>query len=241
MAKKAVFVNMGFDPTATLEIISATSLSSDDLLVLVYPKTTDELSRLRNEQARTQIRNYVNALRTSGREIELRETELELTDTSGGIDELLEMLMDLKRRGFYVYFELTGGVRAITVIMCLLSAWFPHLVDELTYVIEVTRVRKSIPVISPAQLSSKTVLSVLSYLAEKRQARRRDICEALGVSESRVSRIVSFLKRLGVVEERLRVVSLSDKFSHYIPIFKNLKNFLQGDERILSNLQDKKD
>ncbi|MEM0483020.1 MAG: ArsR family transcriptional regulator [Nitrososphaerota archaeon] len=241
MAKKAVFVNMGFDPTATLEIISATSLSSNDLLVLVYPRTTDDISRLRNEQARTQIKNYVNALKTTGRGIELREIELELSDTSSDIDELLGILMDLKRRGFYVYFELTGGVRAITVTMCLLSVWFPNLVDELTYVIEVTRVRKSIPVISPAQLSSKTVLSVLSFLAEKRQAKRKDISEALDVSESRVSRIVSFLKKLGIVEERLRVISLNDRFAHYTPIFKNLKNILQSDERILSNLQDKKD
>ncbi len=241
MAKKAVFVNMGFDPTATLEIISTTSLSSNDLLILVYPKTTDDVSRLRNEQARTQIKNYINALKTTGRRIELKEIELELSDTSSDIDELLGILIDLKRRGFYVYFELTGGVRAITVTMCLLSTWFPYLVDELTYVIEVTRVRKSIPVISPAQLSSKTVLNILSFLIDRKQVRRKDICKALNVSESCVSRIISFLKKLGIVEERLRIVSLSNKFSYYTSIFKNLKNILQSDERILFNLQDKKD
>jgi CRISPR locus-related DNA-binding protein len=241
MVKKAVIVNMGFDPTATLDIISATPLSSNDLLVLIYPKTADDISKLRNEQARTQIKNYVNALKTTGRGIELREIEIELTDASSSIDELLGMLIELKRRGFYVYFELTGGVRAITVIMCLLSIWFPQLVDELTYVIEVTRVRKSIPVISPAQLSSKTVLNVLYFLAEKKQAKRKDICEALDVSESRVSRIVSFLKKLGIVEERLRVISLSDRFANYTPIFRNFKNILQNDERILSELRDKKD
>ncbi|MEM4591689.1 MAG: MarR family transcriptional regulator [Nitrososphaerota archaeon] len=241
MVGKAVFVNMGFDPTATLEIISATSLSSSDILALVYPRTFDDISRLRSEQARTQIRNHINVLRTTGRNIELIELEIDLSDTSSAIGRLIETLIEIKRRGFYVYFELSGGVRAITVIMSLFSAWFPGLVDELTFVVEVTRVREKIPVISPFQLSSMKAFDILSLLADRRHLRRRDICKELGVSQSYISRLISRLKSMGVVEESLRVISLNVRYACYIPVFKNLKKSLQSYEKIVPSFLDKKD
>lgn len=241
MTGRAILVNIGFDPTATLEIIAATSLASNDLLVLVYPKTDDELSRLRSEQARTQIKSHVNILRATGRKIGIKELELDLTDISGAVDKLIETLIELKKRYFYVSFEFTGGVRAITVLMSLLSTWFPHLVDELTFVIEVTRVRKSIPIISPLQFTSKAAVNVLAFLADKKHVKRKDICRELGLSESYVSRIISSLKRHGILKESLRVVSLNDEFSLYVPIFKGLRNVLPIHEKTHPNLQDKKD
>ncbi|MCS7136680.1 MAG: MarR family transcriptional regulator [Nitrososphaerota archaeon] len=241
MVKRAVFVNMGFDPTAALEIISALSLSSNDLLIVVYPKPIEEISRLRSEQARSQIKNYVNTLRATGREIGFKELDLDLVEMSNAIERLIETMIEVKKDGFYVYFELTGGVRAITVIMSLLSMWYPSLVDEITYVVEVTRERCNIPVLSPAQLSSRAAARVLAFIADRKHVKRKDICKELGVSESYVSRSISSLKKYGLVEERLRVVSLNVRFTNYIPIFRRLTEILSNNERFDANLSDKED
>ncbi|MDJ0270748.1 MAG: hypothetical protein NXY59_09465, partial [Aigarchaeota archaeon] len=88
MSRRAVLINMGFDPTASLDIVSAMSLSSGDMLIAVYPKSGDEVSRLRSEQARTQIKNYVSMLKTTGRNVKYEELELNLEDIATAIDVL---------------------------------------------------------------------------------------------------------------------------------------------------------
>lgn len=226
-AMRAVFVNMGFDPTATLEIISALSLSSGDLLILIYPKTVEKTSSLRSEQARSQIKNHISVLKTSGRELRVKELELDLSDLSASISKLVEVMTDVKKDGYYVYFELSGGVRAVTIAMSLLAAWYPSLVDEITYLVEVTRERQSIPALSPVSLSSKSVVNVLAFIADRKSVRRKEIARELGVSESYVSRSISYLKKTGLVVEKLRVVSLNEKYSTYAPIFKRLVGNLQ--------------
>ena len=222
MGRNAVFINMGFDPTASLDIVSAMSLSSGDMLIAVYPKSGDEVSRLRSEQARTQIKGHVNMLKAIGRDIKYEELELNLDDMASAIDKLLDFIERIRKLGYRVYFELTGGIRAITVIMVLVSIWFSSYVDEITFIVEVTRERIRLPVISPLDVSNKPVKDVLRFMSSGSAVRRRDLCTELGVSESSVSRAVSSLKKLGIVDEELRVISINDKFRVLAPIFKRL-------------------
>jgi len=221
MGGRAVFINVGFDPTASLDIVSAMTLTSGDLLVAVYPKSSDDVSRLRSEHARAQINSHVNMLRTLGRNIEYRELELDLKDLVNAIDVFLDFIKEVKKEGRAVYFELTGGVRTITIIMVLLSIWFPNFVDELTFVVEVTRERVSLPVISPIDISRRPVKEVIRLMSSYSSVRRRDLCRELRVSESSVSRAISFLKKRKIVDEKLRVVSLSEKFRTLSSIFKH--------------------
>lgn len=231
MGGRAVFINVGFDPTASLDIVSAMTLSSGDLLVAVYPKSGDEVSRLRSEHARSQINNHVSMLRALGRNIEYKELELDLKDIVKSIDVFLDFLKGVKREGRTVYFELTGGVRTITVIMVLISVWFPNFVDELTFIVEVTRERVSLPVISPLEISKGRVKDILKIMSSCSSVRRKDLCNELRVSESSVSRAISFLKRRKIVDEKLRVVSLNEKFRALSSIFKHFGDCFQIREK----------
>jgi len=226
MGKKAVFVNMGFDPTASLDIMSALSLASGDRLVVVYPRSIEESPRLRSEQARGQVRNYISTLRALGRDIGYGELELNLENLSEAIESLLTAVKSLKGEGYSVYFELTGGTRAATILMMLVAFWFADYVDEITFIIDVTRDRYRMPVVSPIQVNKNHVRRVLAVIASHSSVRRREICNTLGMSESSVSRAISELKRGGIVEERLRTVSLSERFNVLSPIFKHLDTYL---------------
>ncbi len=222
MVQRSVFINIGFDPTATLDIISTLSLGSGDQLVVVYPKSTEEYARLRSEQVRSQLKNYINTLRTLGRDIGYKEVELNLANLEEAVENLLEAVKDAKKENHTVYFELTGGTRTITILMTLVAVWLADHVDELTFVVEVTRSRYSIPIISPLQVNKSHVKRVLALISSRPSVRRKEICDILGMSESSVSRAVSELKRLGIVEEKLRVVSLLKHFNVLSPIFKRL-------------------
>jgi len=222
MTRKTVFINMGFDPTASLDIISTLSLASGDQLVLVYPQSTEEYSRLRSEQARTQVKNYVNTLRTLGRDIGYRELELNLNDLESAILSLLDDIISAKKKNYKTYFELTGGTRTITILMTLISIWFADYVDEITFVVEVTRERYNLPAISPLQVKKNHMKRILATLSSTTSIKRKELCEILGVSQSSVSRAVSELKKAGLVEEELRVISLSERFKILRPFFKYL-------------------
>ena len=222
MTRKMVFINMGFDPTASLDIVSTLSLISGDQLVVVYPRSAEEYSRLRSEQARTQVRNYINTLRTLGRDIGYRELELDLTSLEASVENLLKAVKSAKEENYTVYFELTGGTRTITILMTLVAVWFSDYIDELTFIVEVTRSRYSVPTVSPLQVNKNHIKRVLALISSRSSVRRKEICSILQMSESSVSRAVSELKRLGIVEEKVRVVSLSERFNVLSPLFKHL-------------------
>ena len=237
--KKMVFINMGFDPTASLDIVSTLSLSSGDKVVVVYPRSVEESSRLRSEQARTQVKNYITTLRTLGRRIGYEELELNLGNLEDAVESLLDAVMSAKGGGYRVYFELTGGTRAITILMTLVAAWFADCVEEITFIVEVTRSRGSVPVVSPVQLGKNHTRRVLAVVSSRPAVRRREVCRLLGMSESSVSRAISQLKSLGIVEEKLRVVSLSERFNILRPIFRHLAADLADSCKTTGFLHDK--
>lgn len=222
MANRAVFINVGFDPTATLESISALSLSSGDLLVVVYPKAGEESSRLRGEQTRSQIKAHIDMLGALGRRIEYREVEVDLNHISDSMGLLADALREAGERGFKIYLELTGGVRAITILMVILSLWVPRHIEAITLISETSRERIYLPVISPTILNDRTTRRILGVISSCGDVKRRELSSRLGISESSVSRSVSRLKRLGLVREEVRVLSLDDRFRPFSTLFSRL-------------------
>jgi len=230
VSKKAVFVNIGFDPTAALDVLAALGLSTGDLLMLVYPAATDGSSKLRSEQTRTQIKTHLDLLRTRGRSIALKEMELNVADVKASLATLVDAIAEVKRAGYKVYIELTGGVRIITVLMMLVSACFSNLVDEVTLISEVTQERISLPIVPPPVLNERLLGAILGVLANKGNAKRKELSKEIGVSESSVSRAVSRLKNLGLLNESLRTLSISDRFKNVSPIFSRLVEYLHFQE-----------
>lgn len=230
MSKKAVFINIGFDPTAALDVLAALGLSTGDLLVLVYPAATDGSSKLRSEQARTQIKTHLDLLKTRGRCITLREMELNVADVKASLAILVDAIAEVKKGGYKVYIELTGGVRIITVLMMLISACFANLVEEVTLISEVTQERISLPIIPPPVLNERLLGTILGVLANKGNAKRKELSKEIGVSESSISRAVSRLKNLGLLDEGLRILSISDKFKNMSPIFSRLVKYIHFQE-----------
>ncbi len=223
MAKRAVFVNLGFDPTAALDIISALQLSSGEQLILVYPAGTEESANIRGEQARNAVKTQVTLLRAAGRRIRLDELPLDLKTPTSSLEQLIERMCAAKKEGYSIVLELSGGVRAITVLMAMVSMWFPRLVSELSFIVEVTRQRISVPALSPLLLSSNSSLKVLAYASLKSEGvRRRDIAKALHMSEGSVSRAITRLKKMGIVSEKLRVLTIHEKYSMLTPVFKRV-------------------
>ncbi len=223
MAKRAVFVNLGFDPTAALDIISALQLSSGEQLILVYPTGTEESANIRGEQARNAVKTQVTLLRAAGRRIRLDELPLDLKTLTSSLEQLIERICAAKKEGYSIVLELSGGVRAITVLMTMVSMWFPRMVNELSFIVEVTRQRISIPALSPLLLSSNSLLKVLAYASLKSEGvKRRDIAKALHMSEGSVSRAITRLKKMGIVSEKLRVLTIHEKYSTLTPVFKRV-------------------
>ncbi|GBC69901.1 hypothetical protein HRbin01_01606 [archaeon HR01] len=220
MGKRIVYINMGFDPTASLDIVS--SLSSGDMLVMVYPSSLEKTSIVRGEQARSQVRSYVDTLRASGREIAYEELEIDLSTLEKAVESLLTSVKRAKEEGYRVSFELSGGTRGGAIIMMLISSWCADYVDEITFIVDTTRVRHTMSTLSPLNINKKFVSRVLAVVASNTSIKRRDLCQSLGVSESSVSRAVSYLKRLGVVEDKLRVISLDERYGTLRPILKTL-------------------
>jgi len=224
--KKAVFVNTGFDPSAALDVLAALGLSTGDLLILVFPMTMDGPSKLRSEQTRKQIKTHLDLLKTRGRNIRLREVELNIADVKSSLTILVDSIAEVKNAGYKVYLELTGGVRAITVLMTLISTWFANLVDEITLISEVTQERIYLPIIPPPVLNERLLGVILGIVSAKGNVKRKDLSKEIGVSESSVSRAVSRLKDLGLLEETLRTLSISDKFENVSLIFNRLAEYL---------------
>ncbi len=223
MAKRAVFVNLGFDPTAAIDVISTHQLSSGEQLILVYPAGIEESASIRAEQARNAVKNQVTLLRATGRKIKLEELDLDLKSPTSSLEQLIERMCTAKKEGYSIVLELSGGVRAITVLMVMVSMWFPRLVNELSFIVEVTRQRIVVPAISPLLLSSNSSLKVLAYASSKSEGvKRRDISKALHISEGSVSRAITRLKKMGLVSEKLRVLTIHEKYSMLTPVFKRI-------------------
>jgi Iron dependent repressor, N-terminal DNA binding domain. len=223
VAKRSVFVNVGFDPTAALDIVSALQLTSGEQLILVYPAVTEEGASIRAEQARNAIRSQVTLLRAAGRKIRLDELALELRSLESSLERLIDRLFAAKNDGYSIVLELSGGVRIITVLMVMVSMWFPRLVDEISLIVEVTRQRVIVPTISPLLLSPNSSLKVLACTSTSSEGiRRKDIARTLHMSEGSVSRAVSRLKRMGLVNEKLRVLTIHEKYSVLTPLFKRV-------------------
>ena len=230
MSKKAVFVNIGFDPSAALDVLAALGLSAGDLLILVFPATTDGPSKLRSEQTRAQIKTHLDLLKTRGRNIRLREIELNVADVKASLTILVDVIAEVRKAGYKVYLELTGGVRVITVLMMLISTSFANLVEEVTLISEVTQERISLPIIPPPVLNERLLGAILGVLANRGNVKRKELSKEIGVSESSVSRAVSRLKNLGLLEETLRILAISDKFKNVSPIFNRLVEYLHFQE-----------
>lgn len=222
MTKRAVFINTGFDPTIALDAVAALSLSTGDLLVLVYPLTINGPSKIRSENTITQIKAHLDLLKTRGRNIILKELSIGLADLKTSLAMLLDSIAEAKKSGLRVYLDLTGGVRAITVLMTLIAAWFPYLVDEITLVSEVNQMRISLPVIPTAVLNDWTLCAVLEIVALRGNVKRKDLCRDLGISESSISRAVTKLKNMRLLDEELRTLYLNDKFKILEPFFTRL-------------------
>jgi CRISPR locus-related DNA-binding protein len=223
VAKRAVFVNLGFDPTAALDIVSALQLSNGEQLVLVYPIGTEESASIRAEQARNAVKSQVTLLRAAGRRIKLDELALDLRTLDSALEQLINRIYTAKKDGYSIVLELSGGVRVITVLMVMISMWLPRLVDEFSLIMEVPRQRVTVPAISPLLLSSNSSLKVLGCASISSEGiRRRDIARMLHMSEGSVSRVVSKLKRMGLVSEKLRVLTVHEKYSVLTPLFKRV-------------------
>ncbi len=228
MAKRAVFVNLGFDPTAALDVVSALSMTSGEILVLVYPADTEESSSIRAEQARNAVKSQVTLLRAAGRRIKLDELSLDLRFPGLSLERLIDKIVDSKNNGYSVVLELTGGVRTITILMVMVSMWFPGLVNELSFIVEVTRQRMVVPAISPLSLASNSSLKVLACIARNSTGiRRRDVARALQMSEGIVSRAASRLKKMGLIDERIRVLTISERCVVLLPLFKRAADLSQ--------------
>ncbi len=233
MGKRAVFVNFGFDPTAALDIISALQLSSGEQLVLVYPLGTEESANVRSEQARNTVKNQITLLRAAGRRIKVDELALDLRSLESSIERLIERMYAAKNDGYRIVLELSGGVRTITVLMVMISMWFPHLVDEFTLIVEVTRQRIVVPAVSPLLLSSNSSLKVLGCISmHSKGIRRRDVSYILRISEANVSRAVSRLKRMGLISEKLRVLTIHERYFILTPLFKRAFTELSSNRKI---------
>jgi hypothetical protein len=223
MAKRSVFVNLGFDPTAALDVVSAFQLTSGEQLILVYPVSTEEGSSIRAEQARNAIKSQITLLRAAGRRIKLDELVLELRSLEASFEQLIDRIYAAKKDGYSIILEVSGGVRIITVLMVMASMWFPKLVDELSLIVEATRQRVTIPIISPLLLSSNSTMKVVACTSTRREGiRRREIAKILRMSEGNVSRAVSRLKRLGLIDEKLRVLTIHERYSVLTPLFRRL-------------------
>lgn len=211
MASKAVFVNIGFDPTPALEIVSTLNLSSGDRLVVVYPRNDDSSLAHRGEQTRQFIKSHLAMLRSRGRNIAYRELELGLDDLNGCVNSLVDALSNTKKEGFKVFFELTGGVRSITVLMSIVACWVDQ-VEAITLITETGSSRISLPVLPVKILTSNVLRRVVGIVASKEGVRRKTISEETKLSMSTISRAVTALKRMGVLKEELRTLTLNDRF-----------------------------
>ena len=67
--------------------------------------------------------------------------------------------------------------------------------------------RRAEPV--PLKVKSDRVRSVLSYLAERGEARMRDVRDALGISQASLNALMQYLKRKGLVKKVSRELSAS--------------------------------
>jgi len=221
VAKRSVFVNLGFDPTAAIDVFSALQLMSGEQLVLVYPLSAEESANIRAEQARNAIRSQVTLLRAAGRRIKLDELALDPTSLESTLEKLIERMYAAKKDGYNIVLELSGGVRVISILMVMISLWFPRLVDEFSLIMEVNRQRVIVPALSPLLLFPNSSLKILSCVSMHGEGiRRKDVVKMLHMSEGNVSRAVSRLKRLGFVNEKLRVLTINEKYSALTPLFK---------------------
>jgi CRISPR locus-related DNA-binding protein len=220
---KAVLVNMGFDAIPAMDVISYLKLGRGDIITLVSPVSRDEGAITRGEQARAQVRSYVAALRAAGRGITLNELAVDLSEPGDAFSRIAALAKSYKERMGHVVLELSGGARMLTALMVMMALLCPGLVDEVTLLNDVTRNRLAIPVSGLSLLPPGSKLrKVLGLIASKGGAKRAEIAEALDSSPASVSRAVTKLKRLGLVEERLRVLSLAREHAELAKLFSSL-------------------
>ena len=59
----------------------------------------------------------------------------------------------------------------------------------------------------PLKVKSERVCSVLSHLAERREARIKEVRDALAIPQTSINALMQYLKRKGLVEKRGRELS----------------------------------
>jgi CRISPR locus-related DNA-binding protein len=219
----ALIVNMGFDTIPTMDVISYFKLGNGDKVILVSPLSKDSTASMRSGYGITQIRNHISALTIAGRAIELREFAIDLDNPGIALDDITSLLKEYKQEDAEIILELSGGVRLLTTLMLMLAFFHPSLIDKISMINEISRVRVTLPVYPLTQLANNRMLmKITAFIASKGKVKRSEISEALKMSPASVSRIVVRLKSMNLIKEELRIIMLNEEYGVLRAFFANL-------------------
>ena len=189
----AILLNLGFDATVLLSLIP--QLSSGDRLILVLPKVVVERLMSTVEDVKKTIRS----LSVKGVKVSVDTLQVDDEDIGLALDQLTEVVDELKREGYEVHVDAGSGVRSIVVALTLLYQLSQGAVGRGFTRTERTGMRVELPKPIPCRVRWR---DMLEKMFEVEEATVDLVASSLRKDDSTVRRGLKELRELGLLNYR---------------------------------------